>query len=138
MSYYNPERMEYLPRLIEHYLASDKVHTVFITWHSPDSHISPELKALVSQGRVKIIKQTTDSLNNRFNPIPGLKTQAVFICDDDIYTPMTSVDFMFETWKNRPDSLAGYFPRIHGIKPDGTTFYEMAGVYHKYSIILTK
>lgn len=24
MSYYNPERMEYLPRLIEHYLASDK------------------------------------------------------------------------------------------------------------------
>lgn len=70
---------------------------------------------------------------------------------------MTSVDFMFESefgtcghsslasgkqltlldpsiaWKNRPDSLAGYFPRIHGIKPDGTTFYEMAGVYHKYS-----
>ncbi|BGP58302.1 hypothetical protein JCM8202_000936 [Rhodotorula sphaerocarpa] len=138
ISYYNPERMQYLPKLIQHYLASERVHTVFITWHSAEAHVSPELKALVSQGRVKIVKQTSDTLNNRFNPIPGLKTQAVFVCDDDIFTPMTSVDFMFQTWKHRPDQIAGYFPRIHGIKPDGSIYYEMAGKYHRYSIILTK
>lgn len=63
------------------------------------------MKALVSQGRVKIVKQTSDTLNNRFNPIPTLKTQAVFICDDDIFTPMSSVDFMFESESSRSQGV---------------------------------
>ena len=80
----------------------------------------------------------SDTLNNRFNPIRGLKTQAVFICDDDIFAPAAGIDFLFRVWQARPDSIAGFFPRIHGRKEDGTIFYEMAGVHHKYDIILTK
>lgn len=100
--------------------------------------VTDELKALVDGGRVKILPMTSDTLNNRFNPIPGLKTQAVFICDDDIFAPITGIDFLFRVWQARPDSIAGFFPRIHGRKEDGSIFYEMAGVHHKYDIILTK
>lgn len=45
---------------------------------------------------MRILRQNSDSLNNRFNPIRELKTQAIFIADDDIYTPISSVDFAFE------------------------------------------
>lgn len=69
---------------------------VYITWHSPDVPIPRSLSALVTSGRLKILKQTSDSLNNRFNPIPGLRTQAVFICDDDILTTIENIDFAFE------------------------------------------
>ncbi|GAA6004462.1 uncharacterized protein JCM10292_007082 [Rhodotorula paludigena] len=138
ISFYNPERLGYLPKLIRHYLLSELVHTVYITWHSKSVPVTDELKALVDGGRVKILPMTSDTLNNRFNPIPGLKTQAVFICDDDIFAPITGIDFLFRVWQARPDSIAGFFPRIHGRKEDGSIFYEMAGVHHKYDIILTK
>lgn len=58
--------------------------------------VPPPVKELVKTGRFKILKQATDTLNNRFNPIPGLKTKAVFICDDDIFMPMQSLDFAFD------------------------------------------
>ncbi|GAA6057011.1 hypothetical protein JCM3770_000119 [Rhodotorula araucariae] len=138
ISFYNPERLEYLAKLIGHYLLSELVHTVFVTWHSPNVRVPPELKALVASGRVKILTMKSDTLNNRFNPIPGLKTQAVFICDDDIFAPISGIDFLFRVWQARPDSIAGFFPRIHGRKEDGSIYYEMAGVHHKYDIILTK
>ncbi|GAA5845270.1 hypothetical protein JCM9279_004826 [Rhodotorula babjevae] len=138
ISFYNPERLGYLTKLIKHYLLSDLVHTVFITWHSPSVPVPTDIKQLVAGGRVAILKMDSDTLNNRFNPIRGLKTQAVFICDDDIFAPAAGIDFLFRVWQARPDSIAGFFPRIHGRKEDGTIFYEMAGVHHKYDIILTK
>ncbi len=33
---------------------------------------------------VTFLKQTVDSLNNRFNPIPALRTAAVLTLDDDM------------------------------------------------------
>ncbi|GAA5912955.1 hypothetical protein JCM8208_002413 [Rhodotorula glutinis] len=138
ISFYNPERLGYLTKLIKHYLLSDLVHTVFITWHSPNVPVPTDIKQLVAGGRVAILKMDSDTLNNRFNPIRGLKTQAVFICDDDIFAPAAGIDFLFRVWQARPDSIAGFFPRIHGRKEDGSIFYEMAGVHHRYDIILTK
>lgn len=73
-----------------------RVHMVYITWHSAKVPVPEPVKALTETGRFKILKMKSDTLNNRFNPIPGLKTKAVFICDDDIYMPMHSLDFAFE------------------------------------------
>jgi len=138
ISFFSAERLPHLPKLIKHYLLSDLVDTVFLTWHDPQIKVPSDIKSLVSGGRVRILRQNSDSLNNRFNPIRELKTQAIFIADDDIYTPISSVDFAFEVWRARPESIVGFFPRIHGRKEDGSVYYEMAGVYHKYDIILTK
>ena len=65
------------------------VHKVYITWHSPQIKPTQAIKDLVSTKRLVIMSQTTDSLNNRFNPVKDMRTQAVFICDDDIYAPST-------------------------------------------------
>ncbi|KAK4049297.1 exostoses (multiple)-like 2 [Microbotryomycetes sp. JL201] len=138
ISFYNSERLEFLSKLIAHYWLSASVQMVYVTWHAPNVPIPPELEDLASAKKVVILRQNFDSLNNRFNPISGLRTQAVFVCDDDIYIPVDDLDFAFDVWRNRQDSIVGFFPRVHGKKKDGSTFYEMAGVYRRYSIILTK
>jgi hypothetical protein len=45
---------------------------------------------------------------------------------------LTDVESSHAVWRGRTESLVGYFPRIHGYKEDGSVFYEMANVHHKY------
>lgn len=103
ISTYNPERIEHLSLIIRHLLQSDQVHTVFITWHNPALQVPASLYQDISEKdyeRVKVLGQTFDSLNNRFNPVDELKTDAVYIMDDDIYVDLDDLKFTF--------SVSGY------------------------------
>lgn len=140
ISTYTPERIAHLQRLVTFYLASPLVDKVFVVWHNPELVVDKELVLMAKRNpRIVIQKMTTDTLNNRFSPLKGLRTQAVFICDDDILLPNDDLEFAFDVWKRRKDGITGYFPRIHHYggkrKP---SMYEMAGTQHEYSIILTK
>lgn len=98
ISTYNPERIEHLSLIIRHLLKSTKVHTVYITWHNPNLQVPPTLYEKIDEkdySRVKVLAQTFDSLNNRFNPIDDLKTEAVYIMDDDIYIDIKDLEFTF-------------------------------------------
>ncbi|KAI8637038.1 glycosyl transferase family 64 domain-containing protein [Parasitella parasitica] len=141
ISTYNPERIERLSLIIRHLLKSDKVHTVFITWHNPALDVPATLYQDINEKdyeRVKVLSQTFDSLNNRFNPVDELKTDAVYIMDDDIYVDLKDLEFTFSVWRSRKDSVVGHFPRLHTYDPitkDAT--YKLIGKA-PYSIILTK
>ncbi|KAI5479115.1 glycosyltransferase family 64 protein [Pseudohyphozyma bogoriensis] len=134
----NAERLGHVAELIRHYWTSEKLDMVYITWHNPSLVVPKKLKTMVAAGKLVILRQSTDSLSNRFNPIRGLRTEAVFIADDDIFITTKDIDFAFEVWEARRESIVGFYPRIHGYDSDGSVFYAMAGKHHKYSMILTK
>lgn len=98
LSTYNPERIRHLSLLIRHLLKSNKIHTVFVTWHNPDLQVPDTLYREIEESdyhRVKVLSQTFDSLNNRFNPTEELQTEAVYIMDDDIYIDLQDLEFTF-------------------------------------------
>lgn len=98
LSTYNPERIRHLSLLIRHLLKSNKIHTVFVTWHNPDLQVPDTLYREIEETdyhRVKVLSQTFDSLNNRFNPTEELQTEAVYIMDDDIYIDLQDLEFTF-------------------------------------------
>lgn len=93
LSTYNPERIEHLTLLLRHLLQSPKVHHIYITWHNP---ALPVPASLSLDNRVTVLEQAFDSLNNRFNPVPGIRTEAVYILDDDIFVDLKDLEFAFE------------------------------------------
>ncbi|KAJ3179199.1 Exostoses (Multiple)-like 3, partial [Irineochytrium annulatum] len=62
---------------------------------------------------IVIVRQRSDSLNNRFNLYGIVRTQAVYIADDDIRIAREHVETGFREWRERPDQLVGFFPRGH-------------------------
>ena len=54
-----------------------------------------------------------DNLNNRFKPIQGLRTRAIFSVDDDVIVPCDSLDFAFTVWQTAPSTMVGFVPRMH-------------------------
>ena len=99
ISTYNPERINHLSLMIRHLLKSNKVHTVFVTWHNPNLQVPVSLYEHIKtrdHHRVKILTQTFDSLNNRFNPTIELQTEAVHILDDDIFINIRDLEFAFQ------------------------------------------
>ncbi|KAI8374904.1 glycosyl transferase family 64 domain-containing protein [Blakeslea trispora] len=141
LSTYNPERIEHISLLIKHLLKSSRVHTVYITWHNPNLQVPHALLQDIPQKdrkRVAILPQSFDSLNNRFNPISSLKTDSVYIMDDDIFLSLEDLEFTFQAWQNKKDSIIGHFPRIHTYDPEENTASYRMTQKAPYSIILTK
>ena len=56
-----------------------------------------------------------DNLNNRFKPIEGLRTDAIFSIDDDVVVPCSTLEFAFSVWQSAPDSMVGFVPRMHWV-----------------------
>ena len=54
-----------------------------------------------------------NSINNRFVPLKGVRTDAVFNVDDDMIVDCRSVLFAFETWRASSETLVGFNPRLH-------------------------
>lgn len=109
ISTYNPERIKHLSQIVQHLLKSDKIHTVFITWHNPSLEIPSSLYDYIRKEdyfRMKVLRQSYDSLNNRFNPVDGLQTDAVYIMDDDIFIDLKDLEFTFNV---QIQFLLGFF-----------------------------
>ena len=97
LSTYNPDRIDHVTTVIRHLATSNLVHTIYLTWHNPKLKVNQEVKELQETLRkpLVILTQSFDSLNNRFNPIEGLETSAVYILDDDIVVSIPDLEFTF-------------------------------------------
>lgn len=73
-----------------------------------------------------VVRPEQDSLNARFRMLPGLKTQAVFIADDDVLYDMQDVDAMFDAWKGRPFSPHGFWARSHSYSQGQAQYLDSA------------
>jgi hypothetical protein len=98
LSTYNPDRIDHVTTLIRHLATSDLIHTIYLTWHNPKLEVNKELEEIQEKlsKPLVILPQQFDSLNNRFNPIEGLETPAVYILDDDIVVSIPDLEFTFQ------------------------------------------
>lgn len=69
-----------------------------------------------SQVRYDILPQS--SLNNRFWPLAGIRTEGVLSLDDDILAPCSALHKAFQAWKQNKYNLVGLYPRLHRQLPD--------------------
>eukprot|EP00904_Undaria_pinnatifida_P003716 jgi/Undpi1/13345/HiC_scaffold_8.g03004.m1 len=109
------QRPKQLAEAVRHYAACEGVESVRVVWSEqsppPDPVTSP---ALFDHPKpVRIQRNPTTSINNRFIPPSDLSTEAVFVVDDDISVPCEHLLAAFGTWRRHPDTLVGFFPRSH-------------------------
>ena len=165
----NPYRLQLMSQLVSHYRDMPSLHTIFVTWHNPNSTVPSVLLDAIQHDRqtrqsndsaayvapVVFLPMRTDSLNNRFLPVPASVTRALFVTDEDVRVPAAEMELGFSVWRTSPQQLVGYFPRSHGVNPppkprkgvqvveEGTRpqweyIWKTAVVTAEYSIVLTK
>lgn len=58
------------------------------------------------------------SLNHRFVPLEGLRTEAVLSLDDDVLAPCADLSKAFAAWRQDKYRMVGFYPRLHAQKGD--------------------
>ena len=102
-------RFELLSEQLSYYSASPMISTIVVTWHNMNIKAPPD--ARVNGTYIRFESPTTDSLNNRFQPLAYITTEAVFILDDDIKLHLQDMHNMFAAWKENKQNLVGASPR---------------------------
>lgn len=93
-------------------------------------------KTEFSTPTIEFVRVPKDSLNSRFLPIKNLKTDAVFMIDDDVRIDCQSLKSSFEAWRYYPDTLVGFYPRL--ASPKSGWFRSKADmIYHTWPIVYT-
>lgn len=131
------KRPDLLRRSVAHYSQCEQADVIRVIWSEPEVQPPPsepldgreshrggaipsgqegghERRAFVP---VAYDVQVDASLNNRFRPLPGLRTAAVLSLDDDVVVPCAEVGAAFAAWRRHPAAMAGWFPR--GVAPRG-------------------
>ncbi|GAB4821668.1 hypothetical protein N2152v2_008714 [Parachlorella kessleri] len=88
---------------------------------------------------LKVRREASDSLNNRFQPDADIRTRAVLMLDDDVMIRCEVVSQAFAAWRQQQHKLVGFFPRravVDSQKPS----YNLVDDYTRgaYNLILTK
>ena len=86
------KRYDLLKRAVAHYSACGGVDAVHVVWSEPRDPPEDLRRSVLNCSRsssteVSFVVNEQDSLNNRFRPIEGLGTDAVFSVDDDHIVP---------------------------------------------------
>lgn len=136
-------RRDLLQKSVRHYSKCPEIDAIRVIWCEgeppPEPALAPTYYSDLKEVRYDVMPDS--SLNNRFRPIEGLRTEAVFSIDDDIYMGCSELNKAFKMWQKRKRSLVGFFPRLHDLNPDCRYNYMLGtGTYWKgeYSVVLTK
>eukprot|EP00249_Psilotum_nudum_P023003 c28721_g1_i1 orf=524-1510(-) len=117
-------RQALLRKSVNHYSSCNNVDAVRVVWSEveppSDSLLFVLRQSVQSHSRRSSYKvdfrvdiHEEDNLNNRFMPLDGLKTDAIFSVDDDVVVPCDTLDFAFSVWSSASDSMVGFVPRMH-------------------------
>lgn len=142
-------RPDMLREAVQHYAETcgreTGVSQVFVIWAEQTSHIPSSDsffdnhlrgQTVSNRSSVYVLKKEKDSLNSRFEPIPQLETDAVFMVDDDLRVACPSLRNAFQAWKAHPDSMVGYYPRLAS-PPRGESSSKQL-VYHTWPVVFWK
>ncbi|GLC54899.1 hypothetical protein PLESTB_000917800 [Pleodorina starrii] len=138
------KRPALLQRAVEHYAHCKAVDAIRVIWCEdglpPNRAEAPGYYSDLKEVRYDIV--TNSSLNNRFWPLEGLRTEAVLSLDDDIVAPCETLDELFTVWRRDPYNMAGFYPRLHVLDRDcGYRYLQGFGTlywHRKFSLVLTK
>ncbi|XP_010543592.1 PREDICTED: glycosyltransferase family protein 64 protein C5 isoform X2 [Tarenaya hassleriana] len=126
-------RLWNLKMYVKHYSRCASVKEILVIWNKGSP---PKLTDLDSAVPVRIRVEKRNSLNNRFEIDPLIKTRSVLELDDDIMMPCDDIEKGFRVWREYPDRLVGFYPRLidETMKYRGEKF---ARSRNGYNVILT-
>ncbi|CAM9507516.1 unnamed protein product [Discosporangium mesarthrocarpum] len=143
------KRPDSLEQALKHYAMCESVHSIRVVWSEqslpPEPSDAPHLFQL---GKPVLFHAHPDtSINNRFQPVPDLGTEAVFVVDDDVDVPCDHLLAAFRTWRRHRSALVGFYPRSHShhdkemVEGDGGweyLYFWRVLLSGQYSMVLTK
>ncbi|VFQ83679.1 unnamed protein product [Cuscuta campestris] len=128
-------RMWNLKMYIKHYSRCSSVREIVVVWNKGKPPRASDFDSAVP---VRIRVEEENSLNNRFRPDPLVKTRAVLELDDDIMMTCDDVERGFSVWRQHPDGIVGYYPRLVSAGPPLEYRPERHARKHNgYNMILT-
>ncbi|VAI78869.1 unnamed protein product [Triticum turgidum subsp. durum] len=111
------DRYDLLKRAVAHYSVCAGVDAIHVVWSEPREPPEALRRSVLNCSRaaadVGFVMNRGNSLNNRFRPIQGLRTDAVFSVDDDLVVPCSTLRFAFGVWQSAPSAMVGFVPRMH-------------------------
>lgn len=131
---FHRERIPILKEVIHIYCQVPSVSKIYVTWGATTT--APHAEDFPCRVPVEVVVYPTPDLTNRFIPPNSLKTDAVLICDDDIFVAVEDIQFVFESFKENNDRIVGVFGRDFAEQKDESLVY--ANDQRSYSIMLTK
>ncbi|CAM6083117.1 unnamed protein product [Calypogeia fissa] len=128
-------RLWNLKMYVKHYSRCASVREILVVWNKgtpPDP-----LTEFDSAVPVRIRVEPVNSLNNRFRVDPLIKTKAVLELDDDIMMTCDDVERGFKAWREHPERLVGFYPRLIDGSPLEYRNERYARKGQGYNMILT-
>ncbi|KAK9070270.1 hypothetical protein SSX86_010670 [Deinandra increscens subsp. villosa] len=120
---------------VKHYSQCPSVREIVVVWNKGTP---PDLTEFDSSVPVRIRVEEKNSLNNRFKLDPLIKTRAVLELDDDIIMSCDHIERGFKVWRENPDRLVGFYPRlVNGPGPLEYRGEKHARKFNAYNMILT-
>ncbi|KAI4346442.1 hypothetical protein L6164_007337 [Bauhinia variegata] len=127
-------RLWNLKMYVKHYSRCSSVREIVVVWNKG---VPPKLTDLDSAVPVRIRVEEKNSLNNRFKVDPSIKTRAVLELDDDIMMTCDDVERGFNVWRQHPDRIVGFYPRLIDGSPLKYRGEKYARTHKGYNMILT-
>ncbi|KAI7730048.1 hypothetical protein M8C21_019999 [Ambrosia artemisiifolia] len=124
-----------LKMYVKHYSRCASVREIVVVWNKGKP---PNLNDLDSTVPVRIRVEEQNSLNNRFKTDPLIKTKAILELDDDIMMNCDDLERGFKIWRENPERLVGFYPRlVTGPPPLQYRPEKHARKHNGYNMILT-
>ncbi|XP_077253112.1 glucosamine inositolphosphorylceramide transferase 1-like [Tasmannia lanceolata] len=127
-------RLWNLKMYVKHYSRCSSVGEIVVVWNKGKP---PKPSDLDSAVPVRIRVEKKNSLNNRFKVDPFIKTRAVLELDDDIMMTCDDVERGFRVWRENPDRIVGFYPRLIDGSPLKYRDEKYARTHMGYNMILT-
>ena len=132
------DRLASLFKLAEELDKCPSLALILVVWNNQHKQFPSQTEWPISLKHRMVVKQTTENkLGNRFFPYDEIETECILSIDDDIIMLTTDeLEFGYQVWREFPDRLVGFPPRLHLILKDGSLKYESEWV-NNVSIVLT-
>ncbi|WOL05004.1 glycosyltransferase family protein 64 [Canna indica] len=127
-------RLWNLKMYVKHYSRCTSVREIVVVWNKGQPPNASEFDSTVP---VRIRVEKRNSLNNRFNIDPSISTRAVLELDDDIMMTCDDVERGFKVWREHPDRIVGFYPRLAEGRPLRYQNERYARTRGGYNLILT-
>ncbi|PIA43445.1 hypothetical protein AQUCO_01900086v1, partial [Aquilegia coerulea] len=127
-------RLWNLKMYVKHYSRCSSVKEIVVVWNKGEP---PRQEDFDSAVPVRIRVENQNSLNNRFKVDPLIKTRAVLELDDDIMMACNDIERGFGAWRNHPDRIIGFYPRLIQGHPLQYRNEKFARTNKGYNMVLT-
>ncbi|KAL5976520.1 Glucosamine inositolphosphorylceramide transferase 1 [Asimina triloba] len=127
-------RLWNLKMYVKHYSRCSSVGEIVVVWNKGEPPLLSELDSAVP---IRIRVEERNSLNNRFKIDPLIKNRAVLELDDDIMMTCDDVERGFRVWRDHPDRIVGFYPRLIDGSPLKYRDEKYARTRRGYNMILT-